>query len=221
MARPRLLMRGMSSISSLASFAAATLDLNLVRSIRAAISGADQAVANQTLGGQVSLPSTQLTPLAGIALGNNPSPETIAAVLPAALDLQLVELIRSAMEVADLVVASEAPLPSMTPPPQPDIQTVVEVQKHIQLAPVIEPGKVIQLAPTIQPAPAQQPPPPLTPSSLPPASAQSHPHRDDLYPQPPWKFLPWPQHESSRAPVKRVVAVPDILIKGLLIDLFM
>lgn len=213
MARRRLLLWGVSSIASLGSLAAATLDLNLVRSVRATIQGADVGAA-----ADVALAGSQLTPLASIALGNNPSLATIAEVAPAALQLQLVELIRGAMEDADLAVAAATPQPSTTSPAQPDIQTIVDAPRHIQSPPVIEPGQVIHLAPQIRPAVA--PAPAASPMSVPPSTGQSRPHHAELYPQPPWHFLPWPHHEAAGASVKRVVAVPDILIKGLLIDLF-
>jgi hypothetical protein len=38
--------------------------------------------------------------------------------------------------------------------------------------------------------------------------------------QPPWKVLPWPEHSAEPQRIKIEIAQPDILVKGLLIDLF-
>jgi hypothetical protein len=139
---------------------------------------------------------------------------SFSALFPAAADLKVVQLITSAMRAADLAVAAEA---------HPFIHNrqdccelrhecldpVIEPRVHIYPPPVIEPRQVIHLQPRIQP-------PPPNPKSIGP----SCPRPTELYPPPIWKFLPWPQHVPVQNRVKRLTTHPDILIKGLLIDLF-
>lgn len=43
---------------------------------------------------------------------------------------------------------------------------------------------------------------------------------EEIYPQPVWKFLPWPQPLPHLRQVKRLLPTPDISIKGSLIDIF-
>jgi hypothetical protein len=61
---------------------------------------------------------------------------------------------------------------------------------------------------------------PIHPASSPDCSCDSHPKHTEPTFVPPWKVLPWPEHSPEPRRIKIEFAQPDILVKGLLIDLF-
>jgi hypothetical protein len=141
-----------------------------------------------------------------------------ASLIVALSDLKLVQSVIGAMRAADRNVAAEAsstvtagtPAATYTPA-QTHLSPVVEPRQHIYSLPVIEPRTTIHVAPRIE----------LTPAPTPaPCPCDSHPRKTEPTFQPPWHVLPWPQHDNEVRRIKSVVAPPDILVKGLLIDLF-
>jgi hypothetical protein len=58
------------------------------------------------------------------------------------------------------------------------------------------------------------------PGSEPDCSCDTHPKHTEPTFQPPWKVIPWPEHTAGPRRIKIEFAQPDILVKGLLIDLF-
>jgi hypothetical protein len=142
------------------------------------------------------------------------------ALLVAALDLKLVQLIRDAIRVTDIAgakyhdgaglgpAATFEPRRHLTPEPE------YLPRRHIEPAPTFEPRKSIATCPPCHPAPAITPPPP--PCECPPAS--SHPKSTFLLP--PWKQLPWQNPPQPALKVKVIKLMPDIVRKGSLVDFF-
>jgi hypothetical protein len=146
-----------------------------------------------------------------------------ASLIVALSDLKLVQSVIGAMRAADINVAAEvsttgsvhSPAATYTPT-QAEFSPAVALRQHIYSLPVIEPRTVIHSHPRIEFTPAPAP----APTSLP-CGCDSHPKSAEPTFQPPWHVLPWPQHDTETRRIKSVVAPPDILVKGLLIDLFM
>ena len=143
--------------------------------------------------------------------------DSVASLIVASLDLQLVRLLRDAIrttELSDPGCPCGPGRPSDGARPRPVLapEPVIEPRRHIHPPPVIEPRDVIHLAPVVLP-----PDPALCP---------------DLYTEPcpaspiepPWKVLPWERKDPPPCPpakvIKLVMRPPDIAHKGTLIDFF-
>ena len=144
-------------------------------------------------------------------------------VLLAALDLAKVQGVIHAMKAADTEAAlasklpgppNEVPLTQENAPPRPAAPQAPTRSSAPTVAPI-----VYQAAPHVE---IKSAPPRLALEvAKQPASPSPGPEHQTFTLQPPWKVLPWPQHEEARVShFKPRPAPPDILIKGLLIDIF-
>jgi len=140
------------------------------------------------------------------------APSSIAAIV-ATLDLQLVRLVRAAMQ-DDGPRAATALGPRPSPQPLP--------RRHIEPEPVIEPRRHIHPTPRYEPRPVIHPRPRIAPTEecCPPCEPAPEPPDGRCPIQPPWKVRPWEAPVPMKLEVKVVVIRPDIVSKGSLIDFF-
>jgi hypothetical protein len=125
-------------------------------------------------------------------------------LIVAALDLNLVRLVRGAM----------APNPCGKPVafigPAPNCFRFLP-RRRIHPTPRFEPRPVIHPTPRLEPTPATCEPP----------HEPEMPVRSKSPIEPPWKVLPWEQPPAQPAPkVKLAIYRPDVVSKGSLIDFF-
>ena len=146
--------------------------------------------------------------------------ENNASLIVAALDLQLVRLLRGAIRTADLSSHHGdrgvfGPAAVIEPRPRHHPDPLIEPRIRIRPTPRFEPRPVLHPTPRLEAsrndAACAAPPPP----ECPPPGSPSLPL------QPPWKVLPWERVPSPPPIVKINFVRPDIHDKGSLIDLFM
>jgi hypothetical protein len=135
-------------------------------------------------------------------------------LVTASLDLQLVQLLRSAMNPGTGPAGSGngiTPQPTIHPRHRHDPQPVIEPRKHIVPEPHFEPRRVHHPEPAFAPR-TDTSAPPLTDAKAECAA----------FLQPPWKTLPWrdPLPPSELPKIKVVMHRPDTIHKGSLIDFF-
>ena len=141
------------------------------------------------------------------------------SLVVAALDLQLVRLLRGAICTADLSSRPGGAGGAFGP------AAVIEPRPRHHPDPLIEPRPRIHPTPRFEPRPVIHPTPRLeallndAARSAPPSPCPPCPHTSPL--QPPWKVLPWDQPPARPALIKVNVLRPDIHHKGSLLDLFM
>ena len=140
------------------------------------------------------------------------------SLVVAALDLELVRLVRAAMR-------ADCGCDGRLIHPEPRI----EPRKRVEPEPKIEPRKRIHPEPAFEPRKRHRPEDvgsccAACPSAAPVESAEKVPHPPSPV-EPPWKVLPWDERMRSAPPrpVRRIKAFrvrPDIQCKGSVIDLF-
>ena len=138
------------------------------------------------------------------------------ALLVAALDLKLVQLVRGAMAAADAGAAKHlgklvGPAPAIAPRPVLHPQPRIEPREVIHPTPRIEPREVLHPAPRVV-----EPPPVYCCPPCPPERARCTP---PVF-VPPWKVVPWENPPQPLPNVKLIKPKPDIVRKGSLIDCF-
>lgn len=138
------------------------------------------------------------------------------SLIVAALDLQLVRLLRAAMAGrpggrpgGPGGICGEPALP-IRPRPVLHPTPTIEPRKRIEPTPRIEPRQVIHPKPIEQPGLALS----CTPAE------PEHPRVVHLPIQPPWKVLPWQNPPPPRPMLKVVLRPPDVEKKGSLYDVF-
>ena len=144
------------------------------------------------------------------------------SLIVAGLDLKLVRLLRGAMagqlSAFGLNGVGAGPLGTRHIGPRPRIEPEprFEPRKRIEPEPRFEPRKVIHPQPGIEPGPCH------------PAPCQA-PHEPEMplrtrSPlEPPWRVVPWKPSAPPAQPlpkVKLLIARPDVVTKGTLIDFF-
>jgi hypothetical protein len=145
--------------------------------------------------------------------------ESNVALLVAALDLKVVQLIRDAIRVTDLSDTAGGggdgtgigPAATFEPRRHYEPTPVFEPRRHIHPTPVYEPREIRHLRPRYVE-------PPCDPAPCPPV-----PCPDDRKPEqllPPWKRKPLEKPEQPVRQVKVIRVKPDIVRKGSLVDLF-
>jgi hypothetical protein len=140
------------------------------------------------------------------------APSSVSAIV-ATLDLQLVRLIRAAMQ-DDGRHAATALGPAPSPQPQ--------LRQHFAPDPVYEPRRHIHPTPRYEPRPVIHPSPRIAPGGDCCVPCEPTPELPDgrCPIQPPWKVRPWDAPVPIKLEVKVVVVRPDIVSKGSLIDFF-
>jgi hypothetical protein len=152
--------------------------------------------------------------------------DSVASLVVASLDLQLVRLLRDAIRTTELSDNCCCPLdpagvPIACPRPVEHVQPepVVEPTEHIHPTPIIEPRRVIHPRPQVLPPDSAVCPPCCTGEFVDPCAKSPI--------EPPWKVLPWDPRGGCAPPapppakvVKLVRRPPDIAHKGTLIDFF-
>lgn len=144
-----------------------------------------------------------------------------ASLIIAALGLNLVRLLRGAIQAADEQAAARAPT-TLTP------AAIYEPREVIRSQPIVVPAEHIYSRPIIEPRPAIAAENASIPaeSTSTPGVGSEHPCRhapDRQTPdpiQPPWAVLPWQEPPKQQVRVKVVRYRTDIVNKGSLIDSF-
>lgn len=141
-----------------------------------------------------------------------------APLLAAELNLKLVQSVITAMRAADMAVAQDRkPIPGGQQPAPRRVAALprkIEPRQISHRATRVEPARVIHSPPRVEPPAASIP---ACDSVM---CCQPQPASEGITLQPPWKVLPWPVHVIDRPHFKPPRPQPDILIKGLLIDIF-
>lgn len=136
-------------------------------------------------------------------------------LIVAALDLNLVRLVRGAM----------APNPNGTPvafigpaPTNPRFEQrpVVHPTPRFEPRPVVHPTPRFEPRPVIHPRPRVEP----LPAVCEPPHEPEMPVRSKSPLEPPWKLLPWETPPQPAPKVKLAIYRPDVVSKGSLIDFF-
>jgi hypothetical protein len=128
----------------------------------------------------------------------------------AALDLNLVKLLRDAIRTTDLAGAKQnGPLN-----PQVDIldRPRLHPTPYYTPRPVIHPMPRYEARPVIHPTPRVEPAPPI------PCPPEPCPHANKSPFVPPWKILPWQNPPQPALKVKLIKLKPDIVRTGSLLD---
>ena len=135
-------------------------------------------------------------------------------LIVAALDLNLVRLVRGAM--ADNPNGS--PVSGLGPAPNP---TLLHARRRVEPEPRFEPRPVIHPTPRFEPRPVIRPEPRVELLPCEPPHEPEMPVRSKSPIEPPWKVLPWEQPPEPPAPkVKLAIYQSDVVSKGSLIDFF-
>jgi len=143
-----------------------------------------------------------------------------ANLIVAALDLNLVRLLRAAMAPIELPGAPAGPgavsaAATYEPPQHIHLDPIIEPREHIYLRPLIEPRPIIHLKPAVEP----DGPSCVATESRDARATECRP--DATFPiQPPWAILPWQEAPKAQVHVKVVRYRTDIISKGSLIDCF-
>jgi hypothetical protein len=143
-----------------------------------------------------------------------------ASLIVAEAQLSLIRDLRTAMKKANAAVAEQnQSLPVVvTARRQPDR---IEPHQNYRPSARIEKDRAVYHRPRHVHVPRlAQLPPPLPPTASCCCCPDTHPVHQPLTIQPPWEVLPWPKHLETREHFKPVAPPPDILVKGLLIDIF-
>jgi hypothetical protein len=137
-----------------------------------------------------------------------------ANLIVASAELNLVRLLVGAMRTADIAAAKDSGAASPAPPPAQHVQPrpVIEPRTIFYPTPLMAPRQILHSAPCVDPSKAK---PPIQW----PECSHRPKHTEPVF-QPPWKILPWPQHTVKPHRFKPIAPQPDILVKGLLIDIF-
>jgi hypothetical protein len=144
--------------------------------------------------------------------------ESSIAGLVATLDLQLVQMLRGAMNAADANACK-----TVAGVPVAHKRDCFERRPVIDPTPRIEGRKVYHPTPRIEPRPVIRPTARVEKSNacLPPVPTEVEPGEKTKSPiLPPWKTLPCENKQPAPVQIKMVVQRPDIQNKGSLIDLF-
>ena len=140
--------------------------------------------------------------------------QTQAALVVAAFDLKVVQLLRDAIRTADLSSAANnvGAVPAAT----------LEPRRHIHADPVYEPRVHIHPAPIYQARPVihQKPRVELEAIAGWRAFSPIKPMHGENPIQPPWKVLPWENAVQPRQTVKIHLIHTDVVHKGTVLDLF-
>lgn len=146
--------------------------------------------------------------------------DAIPSLIVASLDLQLVRLLRDAIQTADLHAGRGKSAHPLGPDP-----TLIERRFRIEPEPEILPRERIEPDPRIEPRRVIRPADRFEPSDgadviLVPVECYKPCKKHAL--EPPWKVLPWeqPMPCAVRPKIKVEVRPPDIVHKGTLIDMF-
>jgi len=134
-----------------------------------------------------------------------------ADLLVAALDLELVRLLRAAMR-PDAQVGRASPLG-----PAP---STIQPRHRLHPAPRFEPRAVVHPAPRFEPRQVIHPQPLVAPPAPAQPTEPQQPRRADCPIQPPWRVLAWETPLPPPPKIKLIVYRPDTISKGSLIDLF-
>ena len=138
-----------------------------------------------------------------------------AGLLVAAIDLQIVQSVLSAIHNADAESAA-ARGPTLA---NPNCDTYCP-QTTITPEPRYLPRPVLHPTPRYLPRPVLHPTPRVEPADyLPPAPSARVPHII-AGPQPPWDIQPWQEPAVPPNVIKVIVRPSDTVTKGTLIDLF-
>jgi hypothetical protein len=143
----------------------------------------------------------------------------LSSLTIAGSQLAVVQSLISAIKAADKAASRASELPG-GPSPQSSSPSVEHPTPQIAPRPIFHPTPTYAPRPVIHPEPrvaATAPPPPL-----PPVPWAAKPHFNESAPAfpPVWKILPLPIHDVLPPHFKKVPPHPDILHKGLLIDIF-
>lgn len=152
--------------------------------------------------------------------------DALPSLLVAALDLQLVRLLRDAM--ADNGPGRGTPATELGPAPtlierrfRIHPEPVIEPRRRIEPEPRIEPREVIRPADRYEPSGGCDPAVVVVPVPVPVECYGTYKRPPAI--EPPWRVLPWeqaPQPAPVRPKVKVEMRPPDIVHKGSLIDFF-
>jgi hypothetical protein len=135
-------------------------------------------------------------------------------LIVAALDLQLVRLVRGAMAGG----AGGAPVSGLGPAPNP---ALLHARRRVEPEPRFEPRPVIHPTPRFEPRPVIHAAPRVELQPCEPPHEPEVPVRAKSPIEPPWKVLPWEHPPEQPAPrVKLAIYRPDVVSKGSLIDFF-
>jgi hypothetical protein len=133
-------------------------------------------------------------------------------VLVAGLGLQEVQSVLNAIHNADAQTAASLP----TNPVPVDIycpRTITPEPRYL-------PREVLHPTPRYLPRPVLHPSPRVEPLPLPPPSPKATVPHITAGPPPPWKIPLWLEPSHPLNVIKVIVRPPDMLTKGMLIDLF-
>ena len=139
--------------------------------------------------------------------------ESPVSLIVAALDLQLVRLLRGAMAGSAKAGCRATPLGPAPGHLHPDARPTVEPAPRFEPRPVVHPTPRFEPRPVIHPKPAEAPQagPPLNPEK---------PRPLPVVFEPPWKVLPWEIPAEPAPKVKLIVHRPDVKTKGTMLDVF-
>jgi hypothetical protein len=135
-------------------------------------------------------------------------------LLVAALDLELVQLLRDAIRTTALAGAKT--LGVLEP------AATFEPRERIEPEPYIEPRKRIEPTPYFEPREHIRPRAVVEPPAvvLPPCDCDKPREAKPIVFQPPWKVMPWENPPQPALKVKVIKLKPDIVRTGSLIDCF-
>lgn len=138
--------------------------------------------------------------------------DTQAALIVAAFDLKVVQLIRKAMRTAD-AQGTRGDALGIVRDPVYQQRPVIHPEPRYEPRPVVHPTPHYEARPVIHPEPrvAERPPEPFEPW-------HPQPHKSPL--PPPWRIPVWKNPIPRPREIKRVVVRPDIISKGSLLDFF-
>ncbi len=136
--------------------------------------------------------------------------ETGVNLIVASLDLQLVRLLRGAMNNGPAGVDGGLhPAPAIGQRPRLDPEPVIEPRERITPTPHFEPRPILHPAPRWEAHPD---------STVPVEPDHAASLRGPI--EPPWKTLPWEAPLPVAPKIKITLIQPDIVSKGMLIDFF-
>jgi hypothetical protein len=139
--------------------------------------------------------------------------ESQAALLVAAADLKVVRLLRAAMNGCGCRVTALGPAPNLR-------CDRFEPRLRVHPTPRFEPRPVIHPTPRFEARFTIHPRPNIADQPLAAPVEPEQPIRFHSPIQAPWKVLPWETPILPQAKIKRIVQRPDIVSKGLLLDMF-
>jgi hypothetical protein len=135
-------------------------------------------------------------------------------MIVAAADLKVVKLMRAAMGTGGCRATPLGPAPTFR-------GDCFEPRRRIEPTPFIQPRRVIQPTPRFEPRFTIHPRPNFEQRPLVAPLEPEMPSRICSPIQPPWTPRLWPTTPQPAPQVKRIVQQPDIVSKGLLLDMFL